>query len=149
MSANNITYLCQKAARNFYAGQSFSWVTDPDSQIVTGISSGEVALPNLVCQCKNADAAVPWEGNWSATLRITVRSNCDDSTADEHHERSGDVFGMLMTDTAKGDLSDALEGFSAQQVLPISQGWDVDEDTWVSWIEFQVECFGSDADTVS
>ena len=70
MSANNITQLCQKAAKAFLDGENLSFITDEESQIVTGIVSSDIQLPTVICQCRTATSAVPFEGNWSATLHI-------------------------------------------------------------------------------
>jgi hypothetical protein len=51
-----------------------------------------------------------------------------------------------MTDTANLDLTNALDGFTAQFVLPVEQGWNPSDDSWVSFIVFQIECCGSDID---
>jgi hypothetical protein len=146
MSANHITQKCQKAARAFLQSEDLSFITDAESQIVCGIWAGELQLTTVICQCQSADAAVPWEGNWSARLRIEVRSNAsDDPEGAAHFENAGEVFGKFMTSitAGRGHMSNEDLGFTCQQLLPARQGWDINDDSWVSFIEFQVECAGS------
>jgi len=145
MSANNITQLCQKAAKAFLDSEDLSFITDEESQIVTGIASDDISMPTVICQCAQAQAAVPYEGNWSATLRIELRSNADDTSQDEHHERAGELFGKFMVGIPEGRqfLSNQTLGFTAQQVLPVRQGWEINDGSWVSYIELQIECCGS------
>jgi hypothetical protein len=145
MSANNITQLCQKAAKAFLDSEDLSFITDEETQIVTGIAAGDFALPMVVCQCQQAESAVPYEGNWSAVLRIELRSNCNDVAADDHHTNAGELFGKFMTSVAAGRafMSNEDLGFTAQQVTPVQQGWEVNDESWVSYLILQVECAGS------
>lgn len=146
MSANNITQLCQVAARNFLRNEGLSFIADVAASIRSGITSEDIGLPVVVCQCLRAQAAVPFEGNWSAALRIEVRSNADDDPdGAKHHENAGELFAKFMTATAAVDMS-GLAGFTAQFVLPVEQGWDLNDRSWVSFLSLQVECCGSDFD---
>lgn len=145
MPANNITQLCQQAAKALLDAHDLSFITDETTQIVTGIAAEDIALPMVICQCTQADAAVPYEGNWSAHLRIEVRSNCDDTTQDEHHENAGEVFAVFMggIQETREALSNSTLGFTAQQVLPVRQGWEINDSSWVSYLELTVECAGT------
>lgn len=145
MSANNITQLCQQAAKAFLDLEDLTFITDEESQIVTGIASADMSLPMVVCQCQQAQAAVPYEGNWSATLRIELRSNADDTTKDAHHTNAGELFGKFMGSVAAGRaaMSSSVIGFTCQQLLPVRQGWEINDNSWVSFLELQVECAGS------
>jgi hypothetical protein len=145
MSANNITQLCQKAAKAFLDSEDLSFITDEETQIVTGIASGDMGLPMVICQCQQAQAAEAYEGNWSATLRIELRSNCNDTDQDDHHANAGELFGKFMTSVATGRafMSNEDLGFTAQQVLPVQQGWEVNDESWVSYLILQVECCGT------
>jgi len=145
MSANNITQLCQKAAKAYLDSEELSFITDEESQIVTDIYGEGIMLPCIICQCQNAQAEVPYEGNWSATLRIELRENCDDTGQDEHHANAGELFEKFMVSVADGRLAMSNEslGFTCQQLLPTQQGWEVNDGSWVSFIVLQVECCGS------
>ena len=145
MSANNITQLCQKSIQAFLFTQNLSFITDNESQILTGIASADMMLPAVVVQCGNAIHSVPYEGNWTATARIEIHSNASDTTQDEHHERAGEVFGLFMTSVAdaRQNLSSADLGFTAQQVTATQQGWEVNDDSWVSYLMIEVECAGT------
>lgn len=147
MAANNITQKCQQAAREFLIAEELSFIGDAESQIVCGIWAGELQLTTVVCQCQTADAEVPWEGNWSALLRIEVRSACgdDDPEGAAHFENAGEVFGKFMDSITQGrqHLSSATIGFTCQQLLPVRQGWEINDASWVSWLELRVECAGT------
>lgn len=143
--ANNITQLCQKAAKAFLDSEDLSFITDEETQIVTGIASDDLLLPAVICQCQAAQAAVAYEGNWSAQLRIELRSNADDTTQDDHHEHAGELFSKFMVSVADGRalLSNQALGFTCQQVTPMQQGWEINDGSWVSFLLLQVECAGT------
>lgn len=145
MSANNITQKCQKTAKAFLDTVELSFINDTETQIVEGIASSDMMLPAVVCQCQQATASVAFEGNWAATLRIEVRSNADDTTQDEHHDRAGEVFGVFMTSRANYvvNMSNATIGFTCQELIPMEQGWELNDDSWVSYLVLQVECAGT------
>lgn len=147
MSANNITQKCQKAARAYLIGEDLAFVTDEESQIVCGIWFGTLQLTTVICQCKDADAEVPYEGNWRALLRIEVRSASseNDPEGEAHFENAGEVFSKFMVSFADGKtaLSNEEIGFTCQQLLPVRQGWDINDDSWVSYLEMQVDCAGT------
>jgi hypothetical protein len=148
MSANNITQKCQKAARAYLVAEGLEFITDAESQIVCGIWAGELQLTTVICQCKTADATGSWEGNWSAELRIEVRSKTDtdnDPEGDDHFANAGEVFSKFMVSTAnsRGLISNEEIAFTCQQLEPMRQGWDIDDNSWISWIELKVECAGS------
>ena len=141
MSANNITQLCQQAAKAYLDSEDLSF----KSQIVLGIAADEIQLPLVVCQCQQAQANVPYEGNWSASLRIELRSNCDSTTQDQHHANAGELFGKFMVSIAAGKtaMTSQTLGFTCQQLLPVRQGWEIYDSSWVSYLELTVECCGS------
>lgn len=143
--ANNITQLCQKAAKAFLDSEDLSFITDEETQIVTGIESSDLMLPAVICQCQSAQSAVPHEGNWSAVLRIELRSNSTDTHQDDHHEHAGELFSKFMTSIAAGRafLSNQSLGFTAQHVTPMQQGWEINDSSWVSFLILQVECAGT------
>jgi len=146
MSASNITQLVELAAANFVKLQELSFLTDEESQIGTGISPDETLLPQVTCSCQRAIAAVPFEGNWSATLRVELQSNASDTSLTDHHANAGELFSRFMSSTLNQDLTNALDGFTAQFVLPTEQGWEPKDDSWISFLILQVECCGSDID---
>ena len=149
MSANNITQLCQKAVKSYLDSEDLSFITDEESQIMAGIASTELMLPAVIIQCQRASASVAFEGNWSATLRVELRSNADDTTQDQHHDNAGELFGkfMISQSDARLALSSSTLGFTCQQLLPQDQGWDINDDSWVSFLVLQVDCCGSYFDT--
>ena len=145
MSANNITQLCQKTAKAYLDTRDLSFITDSESQIVTGIASSDISLSSVVVQCQRASASVAFEGNWSASLRVELHSNASDTTQDQHHEDAGELFSAFMISQADARTAMSSEdiGFTCQQLLPVDQGWEVDGDCWVSYLVLQVECCGS------
>lgn len=149
MSANNITQLCQKAVKAYLDNEDLSFITDEESQIMAGIASTDLMLPAVIIQCQRASASVAYEGNWQATLRIELRSNANDTPQDEHHSNSGELFGKFMISQADGRIALSNEdlGFTCQQLTPQDQGWDLNDDSWVSFMVLQVECCGSYFDT--
>ena len=151
MSANNITQKCQRAAKAYLDSEDLSFITDEETQIVCGIHRGEMSLTQVVCQCSSAEAEMPWEGNWSALLRVEVRSQADDDEpdGDAHFAAAGEVFEKFMVAIGAGRaaLSNADIGFTCQQLMPVRQGWEIEGGSWVSYLELRVECAGTYFDT--
>lgn len=147
MSANNITQKCQKAVKAYLDSEELSFIGDTAMQIVMGICRREFQLTQVVVQCASADAAVPWEGNWSALLRIEIRSQADDDDEDgsAHFSNAGELFEKFMVGIAEGRafLSNQDVGFTCQQLLPIRQGWETNDGSWVSYLELRAECAGT------
>lgn len=150
MSANNITHKVQRAAKAYLDNENLSFVADPETQIVCGISRGEIELTHVVLQCASAEAEMPWEGNWSALLRVEVRSQADDDdeTGEGHFLNAGEVFERFMVSIPNGRtaLSSSDIGFTCQQLLPVRQGWELQGERtsiWVSFLELRVECAGT------
>ena len=128
----------------------------PNEQIYKGIRNVTVAsgeseedvrgLPCVNCICQSADVL---DGdidsiNWVARARIEIRSAADDTTEDQHHNRSMEILDIITTDTIATDLSNMLADFTAFLVLPRSQGWEAQSRMWVTVFEFDVHCAGSD-----
>lgn len=146
MSANNITQKLQRAAKAYLDSEDLSFITDEETQIVCGIARGEMNLTQVVCQCASAEAEVPWEGNWSALLRVEIRTQADDDSddGDGHFANAGEVFEKFMVAIAagRGALSNQDIDITCQQLLPVRQGWEIDGGSWVSFLELKVECAG-------
>ncbi len=150
MSANNITQKCQRAAREYIAAQveALPFIQDPETQIVTGIHRGELQLTTVICQCKTATPETVYEGNWTARLRVEIRSNIhDDGTddGDNHFENAGALFALFMIGQveARQAISNADIGFTCQQLTVTEQGWDIEEQCWMSYMDLNVECAGT------
>ena len=143
--ANNITQKAQLAAKAFLDGEDLSFITDEDQQIRTGIASDDLLLPGVVCQCAIAQSATPYEGNWQAVLRIEVRSNSTDTDHEEHQEYAGEVFSKFMDSpvNARQHLSSAAIEFTCQQLVPMQQGWELNDESWVSFLTLQIDCAGT------
>ncbi len=147
MSANNITQKCQKAARAYVESEDLSFIDDEEAQIVTGICRRELKLTTVILQCASADAAVPWEGNWSAMLRVEIRSQVDEDDEDgaAHFDNAGELFEKFMVsiEDGRGLMSSEEVEFTCQQLLPVRQGWEINDGSWVSFLELRVECAGT------
>lgn len=148
MSANNITQKCQRAVKAYLDSEELSFINDAESQIRTGIHRGELSLTTVIVQCKSATAEVPYEGNWQARLRIELRSEADDDGTDDgenHFDNAGELFGKFMIShtAARTNLSNEAVGFTCQLLTPVVQEWDINDNSWVSAIEFDVICCGT------
>lgn len=148
----NIT---QKCARAFAAWLQSKTFTDiPKDQIYRGIENPSSAegnpdanvrkLPCVVCRCQSANQFPKFSGNWNVIAEVMVSSSAADSTEDQHHDRADEVFETLLTDTIKDDISSALDGFTAFLVVPLDQGYRLNDRTWESWMSFEVHCCPSD-----
>lgn len=130
----------QKALAAYLGTQSISF----DPGIYTSILDDSAENPAVLVRCKRAQGRVTTEGNWVAHARVEVRENADDTDADDHHDHAGELFSLFRTDTIADDLSAALSEFTCFQVVVIEQGWDTDGRLWVSYLDLDLECCGSD-----
>jgi hypothetical protein len=151
--ANAITHKCQNAAalmlQTAVTGGSITLVAS--GSIFAGIGRSELPLPRVVFVCKRAQIETPsgFDGNWIADLSIKVYASAQDTTEDEFHELSGQVYHRFCQDpaTVGAELSAASLEFTAFTVIPQSQSWDLmsDEDDahWESELVLSVRCCGA------
>ena len=144
--ANNITRLCEMAARDYLISVALSGI-DPNSIFAGFDASENLPTPRLVCTCNAADTEGPEDDAvWACQLQIKAVSNADDVTEDDHHEFAGEAFAAFMIgrlQTADA-ISAAATGFNCQDVLPQSQSKSVEERRWESVFVLKLVCCGSD-----
>ncbi len=142
--ANNITRLCELAARQYLKSVGISSII-PQS-ILGGFDDDDVPTPRVCCTCNQAEPDGPQdEGVWACSLEVKVVSNCDDKTEDEHHQLAGEVFSTFMagrTITADA-LSAAYPDWDCADIYPTGQTKDIQERRWVSVLTLRVVCSGS------
>lgn len=149
---NNITQTVQKAIKAYLVAQAFAWdyaEVDPpveglEPPVYTSILGETATAPNILVKCQRAHCEVTTEGSWKARARVEIRENADDVTEDEHFEHAGEVFSVFATATIADDLSAALADFTAFLVVRVEQGWNVDGRLWVSYLDLEIDCCGSD-----
>jgi hypothetical protein len=147
----NITQQAQKAYCAFLKTLTLDSV--PSSQIYRGIENSTKSesedeperrlLPCVIVECKRASESLQDSGNWTASVRIMCRSNADDTTEDEHHEFASEIFSNVFYADSKTDLN-SQDDFTVLQVRAQEQGYDLEDRSWVSYMEMAVECCASD-----
>ncbi len=140
---NNITQKVQLAISNWLKGQDIGNI--PQENIFKGIERSERKLPCIVAECQTADHSAPYSGSWRAHGMIKIRSRAEDQiNEDAHLERAGNVLNLFMTTTIITDLTGALDDFTCFQFVVTKQSYIIaDGQSWVSFIEFEMECCGS------
>lgn len=155
--ANAICHKTQKAAQAMIQARivANAITAIATTSVFAGIQSSELTSTRVVCVCRNAVPAEPWEGNWLADLTIKVIAPfADYADADDFHELSGQIFAFFFQD--KEDvatrLSNATVKYTAQLVVPKGSTWDIEagadgqSSNWSSEMSFQVQCCGSVVD---
>jgi len=151
-SSNYITDKVQRALAAFLKAQTFTGI--PAAQIYKGIEhvaqenedleQTSRVLPCIECLCTEADADTMEGILWRATALVTVVTNADDTTEDQHHAFAEAVFNTITTDSISTDLSAALPDFYCYACLPQRQEWGIQGRAWGATMTFQVQCVGSD-----
>jgi hypothetical protein len=154
--ANAICHKTQKAAQEMVKARIVANGLEsllPAESVFAGIGGGLLTAKRVVCECKNAVAAEPWEGNWMADLKIQVRCPHEDISEDDFHELAGQIFAFFFQSKSDVEtrLSNATIKYTAQFVIPRRASWDIENEgdadapshVWVSEVEFQVLCSGS------
>lgn len=149
-SSNYVTDKVQKAFAAYLATQTLDNI--PATNIYSGIRSGADGstqdpsqLPCVIFSCQSAesdaDAGAP---HWVARLTARIRTHSGDNSEDDHHAQAEEVLNLLTTDTIQDDVTSALVGFTAFQVVPAAQAWALNGEVWEAMFEFDVYCVGDD-----
>lgn len=157
--ANAICHKLQKSAQEMVQARITANGLEsllPTANVFAGIGKTGVTSKRVVCECKRAVPAEPWEGNWMADLKIRVICPYKDISEDGFHELSGQIFAFFFQEPATvcTRLSNATIKVTAQFIVPRGCGWDVVDDSgsetdragaasWESEHDFQVLCSGS------
>jgi len=155
MAAGN--FICDKVQRALaLLIQQANPTLVPNEQIYKGIRNVTAAsdeseesvrnLPCVNCICQGADVL---DGdidgiNWVAHARVEIRSAADDTTEDQHHNRSMEIIDIIATDEIAVNLSNMLADFTAFLFIPRAQTSEAQSRMWVTVFEFDVHCAGSD-----
>ncbi len=144
--ANNITRLCEIAARDYLRSAGLTVVQS--SSIVAGFdddSAGELPTPRIVCTCNQSEAEGPADdGVWACRLEVRAISNADDVTEEDHHTFAGEVFSQFMIGrfATAAAITAALSNFDCQDVWPLAQSKAIEERRWISTFEVKLVCAG-------
>ena len=138
MGANNITQTLELAVQAYLVSKGI------DTLINVGLTKSEDAPQIIKVVCQDATNEEPYDGNWQCRLRVEVESNCDDYTEAEHKDAAAEVYESFFSATVADDLSAAYASFAAQEVIPTKQGYMLQDRKWVSYLEVDVNCCGSD-----
>lgn len=152
--ANAITHKAQKAAAAMIIARITANGLEadiPTANVQSGISRQPLTAMRVVCLCQSATAQEPWDGNWAADLEIEVTAPYVDYEEDAFHALAGQVFAFFnqSRETVRERLSNADIKFTAFDVFPRSQGWQLEQDetgansSWTSRMKFEVQCCGS------
>ena len=148
MNSTNICYVCEQAIATFLRSLDYTSIVgiyegiyQPD---VESESEGTKDYPHVVVACQRAEMPPDIGWVWRVTAEVSVVSNADDTTAAGHHVNVTEVFDALITDTIAGNLTSAIEDFTALQVVPQGQTWEIEERSWKCTYTMAVDCCGSD-----
>jgi hypothetical protein len=148
--SNIVCHKAQKAAKAMYQDAIDGSVLDliDRESVFAGMEAGTVTSTRVVCLCRKADHAVEemYLGLWSAELDIQVIAPAADyPTDDDFHELCGGIFAHFFQspDDVCTQLTNSTVGFTAIDVKPRSQSWDIEADTWTSTLSVTVKCTGT------
>jgi hypothetical protein len=115
----------------------------PAGNIHAGLSGEKRSLPHVGVYCLDASPIEPFSGDWSASCTIQVRSDPDDSSEANHHDRCEAVFNAILDTTFAASITAALADFTAHQMVPAAQRFGAQDDHWVSEVDVSIKCCGS------
>lgn len=133
----------QKAIANHLATVDLDPI-DETTNIFRGLGNDSVTLPGVVVNAQTADASANYSGNWLVHCSLQVRESADDTTEDEHLAHAATVFNVLLDDGIVAALTAALSDFTAFGFVPTGQSYDLEGRTWISRLEFDLECAPAD-----
>lgn len=149
--------LVEQAAVNFLAAQTFTQQDEDGikldaARILKGFQRAatvdeetKIPLPCAVCSCVNATVEPGiFAGNWDAELLVELRSKVFDTSDSKHALMTEELLALFFSSTVAADLSAALSGFTAFQILPQQQNRSIENNNWISRGRFLVRCCGSD-----
>lgn len=159
MSANDICFKTENAIVTFLKSVApFSDI--PAASVYGGMSLGLAGgtsgdeteqpgrsnpLPNILVVCQRATQDHVFEGNWKAFATIEIASQVDDSTPTQCRARTGAAIAAFMTATIADDISAAILGYAAQQVIVREQSWDIRGRRWIGFLNLELACCGTDS----
>lgn len=117
---------------------------DESTNIFRGIGNDSMTLPCVVVDARSADASANYSGNWMVHCQLQVRESADDTTEDEHLSHAATVFNVILDDGIVASLTAALVDFTVFGFIPTGTGYDVEGRTWISRLDFDLECSPSD-----
>lgn len=152
--ANAICHKAQKAAAAMVQARITANALEsllPIENVFGGIGVESLTSKRVVCECRRATPALPWEGNWQADLVVRVLCPVADIAEDDFHELAGQIFAFFFQEPATvcARLSNATIKFTAQFIVPTGASWDTQpgadgkEAEFMSEQQFQVLCSGS------
>ena len=151
MSANNITRLCELAAKAHAVTSGLTLIAN--NRIFAGFDDEDkMPAPRVVIACEYAEPDGPGDdATWACTLEIQCVSVCDDTRAQAHHEFCSEVFSQFMTGryslpeaiTAAAAAANPVVPFSCFDILPTNQASRIIERHWFSSMFFRVICCGT------
>ena len=141
----NIPQLVQNALATFLKTQNLGDI--PVAQVYRGIQheiddqvEKQILAPCIICNCQESEFIANYSGNQTAKATISVVSNADDTSHDDHQQRVTIVWNLLLTDTIAADLSNAISDFTASLVVPKEQGWEIAGRRWISHLNLAINC---------
>lgn len=116
----------------------------------TGQDDDTLTLPCIICGCENTGEEIPREsGNFIVTLRVSVKSEANDTSLATHRANVATVFDKFREDTINTTLGTSLDDFYAYPVRDarIGKSRDTRDDggaVMTDWIELDFLACPSD-----
>ena len=136
----NLTFKVQDAIQSVVESVGLSGVA-----VNTGTDEADLAVPYVICSCNGSSGEmVPFSGNFKMNAAVKIVSSADDSTRAEHDARMYSVYDALIADGIAATLTAAVTDFHVFNVAFVRISEDVEDRKFISMLEMEVVCCGTD-----
>lgn len=157
MSSVYIMPLVEQAAVAFLGAQTYTQADSDEiildsARIVKGFQraatieeEAAMPLPVAICSCLSANNEEDtYTGNWTAELLVELRTKVFETSSAAHQAMAEELFAFLCDSAIAASLSTALAGFHAFLVVPGNQARAIENNCWISRMQFHIHCCGQD-----
>lgn len=103
--------------------------------------------PCVQCVAASAEPDHPFNGNWTVSVEVILRSNSNDTSEAEHKNTFAAILALILNDGFDALLGAAVADFTVWDCIPETQAFDVEDDEYMSRQGLTIRCCGSDIDT--
>jgi len=112
------------------------------AQCFAGLSADDKVTPRAIITAQSGDEMPQGSGNYKLQVSVTVISNADDTTIEEHRALCVTLLGTLMEDDIASQLSSAVSDFHCFGFSNRGCRESVEDRAWVTEFTSDFYCAG-------
>lgn len=112
------------------------------AQCYTGLSSDEKIMPRVIITAQSGDEMPQGSGNFKLQLSVSILSNADETTIEEHRTLCASILGVMMEDDIASQLSSAVSDFHCFGFSNRGCREQVEDRAWVTEFTSDFYCAG-------